>query len=450
MLNGQNLLSARNLILASAAVLVLSVLGMCITMLRPVDSGGLGRDSYGTRDGGYRALVDILEELGIDASRSVSPPQPDPDDRHTLVMLDPNARLVAVGPKYAQALGKWVEAGGRVVVTPSISRGLVPWMSDGSSEDDSAVDILDALGLGEQVSAGVGSNAEAEAEVAADNGLNGDIFSDEDWPFRNQRDSAPPRATPVILSGTLVPLKNEVREITIPGDSVRTLVAKPEELAGSLTYRNVDADGDPHLLVAVLKRGAGEIVVVADPGILSNQLIAQSDNSVLAVNLLSPRGDEVVFDEFYHGLAVRGNPFYLLTRPGFAAATFGLLLVVGTLAWRLAVFLGPPLAEAKAKRRDIGEYVSAMAAFFSRGRDSRRFIVQEVRDGVLRQICREVRLPMDTLDIETITSALSRHDRKRAERLAAAIREVDSGLSARGDYPQSSFLPIMQRLASCL
>jgi hypothetical protein len=450
MLNGQNLLSARNLILASAAVLVLSVLGMCISMLRPVDSDGLARDSYGTRDGGYRALVDILEELGIKASRSVSPPQPDPDDRHTLVMLDPNARLVAVGPKYAQALRKWVEAGGRIVVTPSISRGLAPWMSNNSSEDDAAVDILDALGLGEQVSAGVGSNADPEADSAKVNGPSGDIFSDEDWPLWDGRPSAPPRETGVMLTGTLAPLKEHVREIAIPGDSIRTLIAKPKDLAGSLTYPSAEKNGDPHLLVAVFKRGAGEIVVIADPGVMSNQLIARSDNSVLAVNLLSPRGDDVVFDEFYHGLAVRGNPFYLLTRRGFAAATIGLLLVIGTLAWRLAVFLGPPLADSKAKRRDIGEYVSAMAAFFSGGRDSRRFIVQEVRDGVLRQICREVRLPMDTLDVETIMAALSRHDRNRAERLAAAIREADTGLSARGDYPQSGFLPIMQRLASCL
>jgi hypothetical protein len=114
------------------------------------------------------------------------------------------------------------------------------------------------------------------------------------------------------------------------------------------------------------------------------------------------------------------------------------------------VFLGPPLADTKTRRRDIGEYVRAMAEFFSRGHGSRRFIIREVRDGVLRQVCREMRLPMDTLDVSTITSALARHDRKRAERLATTIREVDSALESPGDYPRSSFLPIMQRLASCL
>jgi hypothetical protein len=130
--------------------------------------------------------------------------------------------------------------------------------------------------------------------------------------------------------------------------------------------------------------------------------------------------------------------------------TIGLLLLVGALAWRAAVFLGPPLGDTQTKRRDIGEYVLAMGEFFSRGEGSRRFIVHELRDGVLRQICRELRLPMDTLDVEKITAALARRDRSRAELLAATIRDVDADLALRGDYPRSSFLPVMQRLANCL
>jgi hypothetical protein len=451
MLNSPDLLSARNLILASAAVLVLSVLGMCISMLRPVDSGGLARDTYGTRAGGYRALVEILQELGVNASRSVSPPQPDANDRKTLVLLDPNPRLVAVGPKYAQSMRKWIETGGRVVVTPSTSNRDSSGTSESSANDDRPTDILQALGVDDQVSVGTGADGNAEADFTdGREAERDDDSSNNDWSPWNGQPAEPPRQTRVLLTGSLEPLKEDIREIALPGDETSMLIAKPEDLAGSITYANPDNKEDRHLLVAVLKRGAGEIVVVADPAIVSNELIARADNSVLAVHLLSPHGNAVVFDEFYHGLAVRGNPFYLLTRPGFAAATVGLLAIVGTLAWRLAVFLGPPLDDPKATRRDIGEYVNAMAAFFSRGRDSRRFIVQEVRDGVLRQVCREMRLPMDTLDVETITSALARHDRKRAERLAAVMREVDAGLAASREFPRSNYLPVMQRLASCL
>jgi hypothetical protein len=269
------------------------------------------------------------------------------------------------------------------------------------------------------------------------------------WNARN-RQPADPRDNPVSLNGSLAPLGQQVRQLALPFEGARTLVAESDDLAGSLTCPGEDAGSEPQLLVAVLRQGAGEIVVVADPAIFTNRLIARADNSVLAVNLLSPERQDVVFDEFYHGLAVRGNPLYLLTRPGFAAVTIGLLLLVGALAWRAAVFLGPPLGDTQTKRRDIGEYVLAMGDFFSRGRDSRRFIVHELRDGVLRQVCRELRLPMDTLDVDAITSALARRDRSRAERLATTIREVDADLALRGDYPRSSFLPVMQRLANCL
>ena len=66
-------------------------------------------------------------------------------------------------------------------------------------------------------------------------------------------------------------------------------------------------------------RGKGEIVIVSDPRLLANALLAKADNSVLAVNLLAPHGETVVLDEFYHGLSVRGNALYLFTRPGYAA-----------------------------------------------------------------------------------------------------------------------------------
>jgi hypothetical protein len=453
MSKNRELLSARNLILAAAAVLVLSVLGMLIAMFRPHDSGGRARDSFGTRGGGYRGLVETLEELGVRVSRSLAPPQPEAGSRHTIVLLNPNARLVSIGPKYVHALRSWVEGGGRVVVSPSAS--VNGWDSNGDADDEARIDILEALGVGEQVSAGETStsfdseSAENDADDWAESEIGDDDFSMEDvWSRWNQK-TPPPRNRDVTLTGSLAPLADDVQQLAVPGDSLSTLVAPSDDLAGTLVC-NADDGSEGDLLVAVIERGAGEIVVVADPAILSNRLLARADNSVLAVNLVSPERQDVVFDEFYHGLAVRGNPLYLLTRPGFAAVTTGLLLLVGTLAWRSAVFLGPPLGDTQTKRRDIGEYVMAMGEFFSRGQGSRRFIVHELRDGVLRQICRELRLPMDTLDVEAITTALARRDRARAERLATAIRDVDSELALPGDYPRSSFLPVMKRLASCL
>jgi hypothetical protein len=451
MSNNSNLLSTRNLILASSAVFVLSLVGMCISMLRPPDSGGLGRDSYGTRAGGYRAVVEVLEELGIPVSRSVSPPQPGASDQHTLVMLDPNARLISIGPKYVQALRNWVELGGRVVVTPSTSNSPQPWNAESSTDKTKQIDILAALGIDQEISASEVEHAKDREDIDADgSGDRRDADSLLDWNSWNPEQPAPIEEKRLHWTGALKHLAASVHTLSLPGDELRTLHAKPEDLIGSLSFEPESQTGEPQLLVAILQRGKGEIVVIADAAIMSNNLIATADNSILAVNLLSPQGKSVVFDEFYHGLSVRGNPMYLLTRPGFAAVTVGLLAMVGVVAWRSAIFLGPPLADSRKKRRDIGEYVSAMAEFFSRGQGSRRFIVREMRDGVLRQVCRELRLPADTVDVDKITAALSRRDRKRADNLAAIVRDVDANLQATDEYPRSNFLPTIKRLASCL
>jgi hypothetical protein len=253
---------------------------------------------------------------------------------------------------------------------------------------------------------------------------------------------------PVGASGQLKPLAAEVRNLSIPVDGIHSLKADADDLAGSVTARF--GKDDERQVVVMVRKGAGEVVVVADPELLANRFIAEADNSVLAVGLLSPDGRPVVFDEFYHGLAVRGNPLYLFTRPGFAAVGLAVILIAGAWTWRQAIFLGPPLADARVRRRGIGEYIDAMASFFSRGRGSRRFVVREVRDGVLRQLCYQIKLPLHTADVGTIIAAVARRDPSRAARLERIIAEVDVVLEDRGEYPKSQFLPTVERLSACL
>jgi hypothetical protein len=353
-----------------------------------------------------------------------------------------------------QALETWIERGGRVVVTPSSRRDIVSPPA-GTADDEPEFDILEALEVDDAVQVGELSEDYVEIDYTAESsdsrgGSDTDAEPDDSrWQMWGAApEPVPPATLPAAMDGSLRSLAEGVRRLALPGDGYATLRAKSDDLDGSL--HTVEKDGNRHLLVAVVKRGAGEVVVVAEPALLGNRLLAEADNSVLAARLIAPRRHEVVFDEFYHGLAVRGNPLYLLTRPGFAAATVGLLLVVGTITWRVAVFLGPPLTKPRPSRRDIGEYVNAMSQFFSRGRGSRRFLVSEVRDGVLRQVCHELKLPMDTINVERITQALARRDRQRARRLDDVVRDIDAALARPGDYPRESFLPVIQRLASCL
>ena len=78
------------------------------------------------------------------------------------------------------------------------------------------------------------------------------------------------------------------------------------------------------------------------------------------------------------------------------------------MAWRSATFLGPPLTDTERPRRDIQEYVHAMGAFFCRGPGHRRFLVSEMREGVLHELCGQLGLPPHTTDIDTIAAVMER------------------------------------------
>lgn len=451
--DSQGLLTPRNLILAAAAIFVLSVLGSCVSLLRPNDSGGLGRDSYGIRGHGYRAVMEVLEALSVPVSRDLAPPQADESDKHTLVLLGPEPRLVQFGPKYVQSLLSWVETGGRIVVAPSAG-GLYRAESeskDGQTGTDWPHDILELLGLSEQLKLRfIPQAAEETSDV--------DREADRGWASRYdflpdglggvRSSSAAPRYIQVKCTGSLSSPEEAIDELAFPPDGFTALSSQSAKLAGSVAC--IDEFDNEHLLVAVVPRGAGEIVVVSEPALWNNRLISEADNSVLAAYLIAPEGLPTVFDEFYHGLAVRGNPLYLLTRPGFAAVAIGLLLSVGAWTWRTAVFLGPPLPDQGIGRRDIREYIDAMGRFFCRGRGHRRFLVREVRDGVLRQLCCELRLPPDTPHVGVIAAALRRHDPRRAARLEKTISEVDAALAVPGDYPKEKTISSLQGLADCL
>jgi hypothetical protein len=452
-----NLLSARNLILAAALVLVLSVVGTCLSMLRPNDSGGLGRDSYGVTSDGYRALLETLESLGIRVDRSLAPPRPDVEGWPTLVILRPDPLLVGYSPRYLASLLEWVEHGGRLVVAPADwDHHWANHSSSPSHEVPIEHDILKLLGvdkdvrLEEFVSETDAAGDPAGTSSNSSSGSSGE--DDEFWPEDMRKmwsgDGARAVIRPVRCEGSLGSLAKSIRQLAVPELEFTKLVGKPDDLAGSIAVR--DTLDDEPLVVAAVARGRGEIVVVSDPRLFANFFLAKADNSVLAAHLLSPHDESVVFDEFYHGLMVRGNPLYLFTRPGYAAMALGILLGVGVWTWRKAVFLGPPLPDTVPARRDIGQYIDAMGDFFVRGPDHRRFLMRETRDGVLQQICQELKLPPDTADPDVIVAALARRSPARADALRRVVKRIDATLASHGNVPKSIYLPTLQRLASCL
>lgn len=460
--NMRQLLSARNLILAAAAVLVLSVVGSCLSMLRPNDSDGLARDSFGVTGDGYRALLETLEALNVPVARNLAPPRPSDTSDETLVLLRPDPMLVGHGPRYLRAILDWVEAGGRLAVAPTDwnRHWARQYTQSNPNKSPTEHDILKLLGVADQIELEEyvpDDNASLTASPSTPSPSTNDesTFSEKLSGFFAEK-SFNTTLEPATCSGSLAPLAADVAKLALPAEVVTALKVKPDvELTGAITARAPQRfhqyySNEQLTLIALIPSGQGEIVIVSDPLLLANAYLAKADNSVLAARLLSPNGERVIFDEFYHGLAVRGNALYLLTRPGFAAVTLGLLAVVGVWTWRKAVFLGPPLEDAEPSRRDIGQYIDAMGAFLGRGPDHRRFLVRETRDGVLQQLCQELRLPPDTASVDTILAALVRRDPERADSLRRTLQQIDATLADRREYPKSDYLPAMQKLAGCL
>jgi hypothetical protein len=440
------MLSVRNAVVAATVLLVLSVLTSLLSMVREPNSGGMGNDSFGTQGHGYRGLFETLQELEIKVEREFAPPIAARLPASTVAFLNPAATIVATEPTYLTALLSWVNDGGRIVVVLSDPDDFRMEMMLAQLKETPPT-FLEAIDLqGVSLTEGGANvqqrstrrrsgNSSRDAETIA-----GDLLDAMNAPLRPLQDVS------VTIEGNFKDLDGVVRQLTVPADDVASLVcAEPPD--GSVMWTVGD---DTRMLAARFQRGVGEIVVISDPLLLTNRLIARSDNSILAARLLSPNGQPVLFDEFYHGLGVRGQPLYLLTHLSYASATIGILMVLGLSTWRKAVFPGPPLPDDRVRRRDIREYVNAMARFFSEGRRGRGRLVKELRNGVLRQLSIEMGLPPDTTDVDRIATVMARKEVQRAKLLRDATHSVDQAIQSRRRWSQSETLDAMRRMSACL
>jgi hypothetical protein len=443
------MLSVRNAILASVLIFVLSMIFSVVSLTHPPDSDGKGRDTYGTRRDGYRGLFDTLSELEIPTERGLHPPHPIANDG-TIVLLEPDLSIAAREPTYLKRLLGWVTDGGRIVVS---TRRTAPRpepfsMKADRLEDPDLISILDLPQI--EISRRSLTSGELRSERSED---------DDELEFRhfesairgtwNSEEPTEPVVRQATAQGTLSNNEWPIRQLAVLGDEISTITFSEEAATGSLAVQSADSRQELNV-AASFARGKGEIVVVAEPTLFENRQLAMADNSVFAGMLLAANGGPILFDEFYHGLSVRGNFLYLLTQPGYLAIVLGILLVSALAIWREAIFLGPPMPDVVIRRRDVGEYIIAMGALFSRGGRARHFVVGGVRDGVLRELCRECSMPLETHDVGLVSRAISRTNPPRAEKVVGAFREVDRELASQRRWSEADAVTAMRRLTACL
>jgi hypothetical protein len=187
-----------------------------------------------------------------------------------------------------------------------------------------------------------------------------------------------------------------VRELQTPIWATNLLGRKPQlatpvQLMRSGAMRPI-VGAPAGMLVGELNQKRS-IWVLADPDVIANHGIGQSENAALAlaiIDRLRGRGGAVVFDETIHGyLAQPANPLALLVQSPFVVATFMVAAALGLLLWATMARFGapqsapPPLS---AGRQGLLQNVAQLITFAGHQQVMVRRYVQETVRETARQL----------------------------------------------------------------
>ncbi|MHC4877476.1 MAG: DUF4350 domain-containing protein [Planctomycetota bacterium] len=443
------MLTPRNVISLTIAIAVFSLVWTVIGMLQLPGSNDLRSDSYGTRYHGHKAAVETLDELGVEVERRSGPPASDDLTDSVLVFWQPHLSLVASEPSWLRDLQDAVRAGGHVVIGDDggtmFPSGLgatgnksAPKQLMVPNPDESIVELLGVHTVSIE-------QDDAQPPQPADDDDISELLADR-WAGLEQRT---PRLTYAVrATGDFDVAAVELNSVELPVGQLDSIQSAGEEFESAMYV--IDDAGNEHCIVARVSVGDGSVTIVSTPWILSNGGIGQADNVMVAALALLHGDRRIVFDEFYHGLAVRGNPVWLFSQRTYGTVTLALLGLTAVVIWQGAVFLGPPLSSVTVSRRSIREYVDAMSRFMCEGRFHDQWMLGELRDGVLWQLRQEHGLPPEQHSVEELLTMMARRDAGRAETLRGVLTDVDRAVSGKERTGQLNTIQLLQRMRDCL
>jgi len=154
----------------------------------------------------------------------------------------------------------------------------------------------------------------------------------------------------------------------VPDEEPPPRVVEPEESDASPAPVIHVADKNGALLVDYAY-GAGRVIVLSDPYVVTNRGIRANDNLQLAINAVTAHEGLIAFDEYHQGHGATGNAFaiYFSGTPVLAIAA-QVLLVVLLIVWTNARRFARPLPLAQVDRRSSLEFVASMAELQERSR----------------------------------------------------------------------------------
>lgn len=200
-----------------------------------------------------------------------------------------------------------------------------------------------------------------------------------------------------------------------------------------------------HPEITVLPIGRGEVVAIADPTFLRNDVLRKTAGAVLAVRILesidSARRFPIIFDEYHQGYGEMPSQMDVIREALFETAWGRAVLQIGIagLLYLLVIGVRPiaPTSRARYERRSPLEHVGALSRAYE-AIGATRLAVQRLVRGVRRrhplgttaQLSDEaylallrVRLPALGGHIDTLTNALA--NKPSAEQLVSAGAAID-------------------------
>lgn len=474
------MLSARLVIVVAVLVAVVSLIVASVGFLQSIDNGGLGLDSHGVRAYGQRGLFETFERLGIRVRRMMANPEPALKTNGTIAYLGPLPSMIENEPGYLERVAAWVRQGGRVVFAPRRPRSSERWSRQQAKRlgREKEVSVWEILGVPKLELELVNLGPPSDSDSAAPTVSKATAFEESTDDLGMERFQAvlrrrAPPTTNIRLEGTgdLQEVATRAPTIVGPREALQTLVGGKEEASGALFFRgprtksiadedkqgkevegaeNGVAETEEFRVAARFPVGKGEVIVVSDPKLAQNWFLANGDNGVFWHGLMVRPGEPVIFDEFYHGLTIRGNPLWLAARFPYSLLIFSLLFACAVWIWRDVRTLGPPLPLVESSRRSLSEYVDAMARFLLRGRKTNHFVLEEIRDGVLWKVRGELGMSHAHGSVAEIAAALAKKDPKRAARFSRGIEGMDVLLAGKRLPNEEETVTAIQRISECL
>jgi hypothetical protein len=414
--------------------------------------------------------MDTFRELGLPIRRSLGPPTPDKLTNSRLVLWQPSNELVGIEQVWLEGIGDWVQKGGQVLVAIGIPESSVfdpaalreaqrqsrklkkkkPAATEIEVEPQSLWQLLSVPSVSVKRLGSEDSTAVITEPRLRQSREIRDIFQDAMKTGQTMSERVQYTAH---ASGVFEELMGQDRTLSLPPNGLFEIQYGDHTPIGKLTISSETASDEAPQATCIAARfavGRGEVTVISIPALIENSVVGEADNIVVLSKLLADGEREIVLDEFYHGLAIRGNPMWLFAQRTYGTVTLMLLLVIGLIAWRESVFLGTPLAERPVSRRAIREYVDAMARFLREGQGTGAWIVSKLRDGVLWHLRREHGLPPDQHSEVRLLAAVERRDPDRAAELSNTLQAVQSLLSAGQPGDERRAIPLMRRMVECL